>query len=127
MSRRKAGQMISVFTMLLVTLLAVALRSDSVVHSLFGVSAIGVLAFLCGFFLLKTFFSFGEVCKRSLHGLLKAGYVLCFALILMILAVTCVGESPDRNSGFLVATLSFAGGMLIHEVSQTDIHGGGWV
>ena len=127
MSRKKVGKVISMFTLLLVALLATALFSDSVVHSFFGVSAIGVLAFLCGFFLLKSFFSFKEECERSLHGLLKAGYVLCFLLALGMLAATCLGEAPDRNSGFLVSVLSFAGGMLVHEISQTGVHGNGWV
>ena len=127
MSRKKVGKAISVFTALLTTLLVGALFSDSVVHSIIGISVIGVLAFLCGFFLLKAFFFFWEEHKRSLHGLLKAGYIFCLLLILAILAVTCFGESPNRNSGFLVAALSFVIGMLVHEVSQTDMDGGGWI
>ena len=126
MSRRKIGKIISLFTALLVVLLAMALHSDSVVQSFTGVSVIGTLAFLCGFFLLKALFLFVEGRRRSLHGLLKAGYILCFLLILMILSVICFGESPNRNSGFFVAVFSFVIGMLVHEVSQTDIHGGGW-
>ena len=127
MSQRKIGKMISLFTALLVALLAMALYSDSVVNSFDGISTIGALAFLCGFFLLKAFFSFREGCRRSLHGLLKAGYILCFLFTLMILSVICVVEAPDRNSGFFVAVLCFVIGMMAHEVSQTDIHGGGWV
>lgn len=125
MDQKKIGTVISVFTALLVILLAAALRSDSVVHSFLGVSVIGVLAFLCGFFLLKAFFSFAEECRRSLHALLKAGYVFCFLFAIMILAVTCTDEPLSRNSGFLVAVFSFAIGMMAHEVSQTDMHGGG--
>ena len=126
MNRKKIGRVVSVFTLLLVVLLATALFSDSVVHSFLGVSAIGVLAFLCGFFLLKAFFSFMEECRRSLHGLLKIGYGFCFLLAIAVLAVTCLGEAPNRNSGFLVSAISFTGGMLMHEISQTDSHGDGW-
>ena len=127
MNRKKIGKAISVFTALLAVLLAAALFSDSVVHSVLGVSVIGALAFLCGFFLLKALFLFAEESERSLHGLLKVGYVLCFLLTIAMLSIICVGEGPSRNSGFLVSVFSFTAGMLAHEISQTNIHGKGWV